>query len=180
MSESDTQSESALEVARPHRRGQTVTRIIAHLLDDAIRVPGTKFRFGLDVILGLIPGYGDATSTAMGSTLLVQAVRTGVPRKVLLKMAINQLINGVVGAIPGVGDAFSMFFKSNARNYKLMRQWEGTSDGSWADKLIVGVLVTVLILVTITAVLAVWLLIAFIFRPIWENLTALWSVVPLG
>ncbi len=94
---------------------------IALIMDEVIRVPGTKFRFGLDPLIGLIPGIGDTSSALVSAFALVQAVRLGVPKILLSRMALNILVNEVVGIVPVVGDAFSFWFKSNARNYEIIK-----------------------------------------------------------
>lgn len=94
--------------------------LLAHLLDDAIRLPGTSLRFGLDPIIGLVPVIGDVLVTACGAVILLIARQLRVPTWVLCQMAYNQLVNGLVGAFPFVGDAYSFWFKSNAKNTALM------------------------------------------------------------
>ena len=83
---------------------------------------GTKLRFGLDPIIGLLPGIGDVTSAIVSAVAFVHAARSGVPKILLARMAMNILINELVGIIPGLGDAFSFWFKSNVRNYELLRR----------------------------------------------------------
>ncbi len=135
----------------PLSREQEFTRILAFILDDLIPIPGTKHRFGLDPIIGLIPGIGDTSTTALSSILLVRAFRAGVPRVVLLRMAANLLINSLVGAIPGVGDFFSAWFKSNQRNYQLLTKHENrrrvSTAGDWTFLLILLVVLLGLVLV---------------------------------
>ena len=84
-------------------------------MDDFLRVPGTKLRFGLDPIIGLLPGIGDVTSAIISAVAFVHAALSGVPKILLARMAMNILINELVGIIPGLGDAFSFWFKSNVR-----------------------------------------------------------------
>lgn len=95
---------------------------IAIIMDDFLRVPGTKFRFGLDPIIGLLPGIGDTSSAIVSALALIAAARRGLPKVLLARMSLNILINELVGIIPGIGDAFSFWFKSNARNYELLRK----------------------------------------------------------
>jgi hypothetical protein len=102
-----------------------LARLVAWVLDDLIPIPGTKFRIGLDPIIGLIPGFGDSSTALLSSMILVHGLRAGVPRIVLVRMAINVLVNALVGAIPGAGDVFSAFFKSNRRNYELLQRHLG-------------------------------------------------------
>ena len=94
---------------------------LALVMDEFIRVPGTKFKFGLDPLLGLLPGLGDTGSAFVSAFALIQAARLGVPRILLARMSLNVLINEIVGIVPVVGDAFSFWFKSNARNYKIIQ-----------------------------------------------------------
>ena len=98
-------------------------RWLALIMDDFLRVPGTKLRFGLDPIIGLLPGIGDVTSAIVSAVAFVHAARSGVPKILLARMAMNILINELVGIIPGLGDAFSFWFKSNVRNYELLRRY---------------------------------------------------------
>jgi len=90
-------------------------------MDEFIRVPGTKFKFGLDPLLGLLPGLGDTGSALVSAFALIQAARLGVPKIVLARMSLNILINELIGIVPIIGDAFSFWFKSNARNYQIVK-----------------------------------------------------------
>ena len=90
------------------------------LLDECIRIPGTQIRFGLDPILGLIPYGGETVASIFGAFILGDAGKKGLPMRTLAKMGGNMVINAVVGAIPGIGDLFSIWFKSNSRNYQMM------------------------------------------------------------
>lgn len=97
-------------------------RWVALLMDNLLRIPGTNFRFGIDPLIGLIPGLGDTGSAMVSAIALIQAARRGVPKIVLVRMSLNILLNELIGIVPVVGDAFSFWFKSNARNYELIRQ----------------------------------------------------------
>lgn len=165
--------DSDTDVSKDH--GSRRSRLISYLLDDAFPVPGTQRRFGLDVVLGVIPGYGDAASTAIGSAIVVQAARAGVPWRIILVMACNQLVNGVIGTVPGVGDIFSAFFKSNARNFRLLEQWEGAQARSAGGRIVVWLVVVVLISATLLSVIAVWLAIRFVALPIGERVSGIWN-----
>jgi hypothetical protein len=100
-------------------------RIIAHWMDEFIRIPGTNIRIGLDPIIGLFPGVGDFFASSIGLVTLTEGVRQRVPVSVLMRMGGNILINDAVGSIPGVGDVFSAWFKSNSRNLRLINRWKG-------------------------------------------------------
>jgi hypothetical protein len=96
--------------------------LLAKVLDTTVKIPGTRLYLGLDPLLGLIPGLGDALANLLGTVILVLAARLQVPKIVVARMSLNLLINGTVGAIPIVGDLFSVWFRSHARNAKLLRQ----------------------------------------------------------
>jgi len=122
---------------------------IAFIMDEIIRVPGTKFRFGLDPLIGLIPGIGDTSSALVSAFALIQAVRLGVPRVLLMRMTFNILVNEVVGIIPVIGDSFSFWFKSNARNYEIIKNHRlGSSVPRRSDWLfVIGILILLLVIV---------------------------------
>lgn len=89
-------------------------------MDSAVRLPGTRFRFGLDPILGLLPGAGDAVSAAISVYLIYEARKLGASRTLLGRMVGNILIDFLVGSIPIVGDLFDFGYKANRRNMKLL------------------------------------------------------------
>ena len=93
---------------------------LAHLLDDAIRLDRSRVRFGLDPLVGLIPLIGDVLVTACGAFILVTARQLGVPLFVLLQMAYNLLLNGLLGTVPIFGDLYSFWYKCHAKNAALL------------------------------------------------------------
>ena len=95
---------------------------VARLMDSQFRLPGTRFRFGLDPLLGLVPIVGDLSSTAVSVVLLLTMLRHGASGAVVVRMALNILIDTVVGAIPILGNVFDFTFKSNERNVALLRR----------------------------------------------------------
>jgi hypothetical protein len=117
-------------------------RILAYLMDNLIRVPGTNIRFGLDPIMGLLPGLGDSSAAVVSSLILLQSLRAGVPRIVQVRMALNILLNALLGVIPVAGDLFSVWFKSNQRNYELLSKHAGAGRRSTtADWIFVAALI---------------------------------------
>lgn len=94
--------------------------ILSHILDDFIRIPGTSIRFGLDGIVGLIPGIGDILGGIASCVIIVAAWIRGVPYVILSRMAANVVIEVVVGTIPLLGDAFDIAWRANRRNYALL------------------------------------------------------------
>ncbi|QIB66188.1 DUF4112 domain-containing protein [Kineobactrum salinum] len=95
----------------------------AWLLDSSIRLPFGR-SIGLDGIIGLIPGIGDALGAILSSVVIFSAWRRGVPRAVLVRMAGNVAIESVIGSIPVIGDLFDFAFKANLRNVKLLQRFE--------------------------------------------------------
>ncbi|PZD71964.1 hypothetical protein C1752_04342 [Acaryochloris thomasi RCC1774] len=100
-------------------------RRLAFLLDNSIPVPGTKFRFGLDPILGLLgiaAGSGDVVGGAVGAYIVSQAARMGVPSDVIWQMVGNILLDSLAGLVPGLGDLLDFAWKANTRNMALLDQ----------------------------------------------------------
>ena len=95
---------------------------MTHLLDELIEVPGTSIKVGLDPVIGLIPVAGDALSALAGGWVILEASRFGVPRVVLGRMVLNLALDLGIGAIPLLGDAYDLFFRSNSRNLDLFRK----------------------------------------------------------
>ncbi|NGZ98560.1 MAG: DUF4112 domain-containing protein [Nitrospira sp. WS110] len=121
----DKEAKSPIEVlprdeAREHLLA--IADIIAKVMDTTVRIPGTSWYIGLDPLLGLIPGIGDALANLIGTIILGLGTRLQVPRIVLARMSLNLLINGTVGAVPIVGDLFSVWFRSHSRNAALLRE----------------------------------------------------------
>lgn len=98
-------------------------RTLARVLDSAFSIPGTRIRFGLDPILGLIPGGGDVAGAALSGYIVLIAARLGAPPAVLGRMLLNVLIDTVVGSVPLLGDLFDVAWKSNLRNVALLERY---------------------------------------------------------
>ena len=113
--------------AAAHGRLAGIDRL-AWWLDNAITVPGTRFRIGFDALIGLIPGVGDLVGTLLSGYIIAVAASQGVPRSALARMAINVAIEAIVGVVPIVGDLFDAAWKSNMRNIRLMEQFRATPD----------------------------------------------------
>jgi hypothetical protein len=103
---------------------------LAWWLDNAIKVPGTRFRIGFDALIGLIPGVGDLVGTLLSSYIIAVAASQGLPRSALARMAINVALEAIVGVVPIVGDLFDAAWKSNQRNIQLMRQFRVRPDAA--------------------------------------------------
>lgn len=103
-------------------------RKLSRLMDASFRIPGTGFRFGLDPVLGIIPGAGDAVSMCISAYIIYMAASFRLPSGVLNKMIWNILLESTVGSIPIVGDLFDAGFKANLRNLDLLERHLGQSD----------------------------------------------------
>ena len=90
-------------------------------MDDRFRIPGTNVRFGLDALLGLIPGIGDAAATLISVGLIWEARRLNAPKRKLARMVANLAADLIIGSIPLIGDVFDVAFKANRRNMDLLR-----------------------------------------------------------
>jgi hypothetical protein len=99
------------------------SRSVARLLDDAVRVPGTQRRVGLDAMLGLLPLGGDAIGALLSLYVVVEAYRIDVPRGLLLRMLWNVFVDFVGGIVPIAGDLFDAVWKANVRNVELLESY---------------------------------------------------------
>lgn len=99
-----------------------IADMLARVLDTTVKIPGTSLYIGLDPLLGLLPGIGDVIANLIGTVILGIATRLKLPRIVLVRMSLNLLINGTFGAVPLVGDLFSVWFRSHAKNAVLLRE----------------------------------------------------------
>lgn len=130
------------------------------LLDSAFRVPGTNMTFGLDPILGLLPGLGDLTTPLFAGLLLLHAVRMKIPRVVQLRMVLNAAIDLAIGVIPVLGDLFDFGWKANVKNLALLERYAHPgSKASAGDWLFVSIVIGLLVAAAVIPVLfAAWLL----------------------
>ena len=94
--------------------------VLSHLLDDFIRIPGTPIRFGLDGIVGFIPGIGDVVGGLASSIIIIAAWIRGVPKVTVARMVMNVAIETAVGSLPVVGNLFDIAWRANRRNYALL------------------------------------------------------------
>jgi hypothetical protein len=136
---------------------------LSWLMDDLIRIPGLGWRFGLDAIIGLIPGFGDTATSLVSFYILVAAVRYRVPKITLLRMGLNIALDYVLGSLPLVGDLFDAWWKSNQMNVALLKEratveGEAAREGRFGDWLFVGAIIVGLIVLAIgSAVVSLYL-----------------------
>lgn len=152
-----------MEQRLSHPRGLRHIDHLARLMDAQFRIPGTRIRFGLDALIGLIPGAGDLSTFAVSGYMLWIMAHNGASGYVLARMVLNILVDALFGSIPLLGDLFDVAFKANMRNMRLMQEHyrEGRHQGS-AWKVIVPVLI-VLFLVIAGIVYLMYRLLASLF-----------------
>ena len=108
--------------SNPQSKSAKELETIANLLDSVFEIPGVRIRFGIDALLGLLPGLGDTASTFASIYILQAATRYGVSRVTLARMTLNIVVDLVVGALPIIGDLFDVYWKANKKNVELLRR----------------------------------------------------------
>lgn len=156
----------ALKYDEPERARQTVSQDtglsqslerLGWLMDDLFRVPVLGWRFGLDAMIGLIPGLGDSATSLVSFYILIAAVRYRVPKITLLRMGLNIAIDYLVGSLPLVGDLADAWWKSNRMNVELLRKratvsGEAAGAGKTSDWIFVSVIILGLIALAVVSV----------------------------
>ncbi len=142
-------------------------RQISHLLDNAIPIPGTKYRIGLDPILGLIPGGGDVIGSIFAGYVVFKSAQMGVPQETLVKMAANIVFDTVAGTVPVAGDLLDFAWKANVKNIELLDAHLGSPEqGKKADWLFVAALLLGLILIVGGVIFVSVMLFGWLFQVI--------------
>ena len=150
--------------AIPPSKAVSRARELARLLDSAFTIPGTGIRLGLDSLIGLLPGGGDAIGAALSSIIVLTALRQGVPRPIVWRMVGNVVIDTLIGTVPLLGDVFDVAWKANNKNAELLARYESAPEKTTTRSrgfAILVVLVLLLILgsiLTTAALLLRWLL----------------------
>lgn len=108
----------------PLSRAQRLARLdsLARLLDTAFVVPGTNIRFGVDAVIGLLPGLGDVITTALSLYIVREARALGASKAVIGRMMFNVAVDGAIGLVPVLGDVFDVAFRANRRNVMLLQR----------------------------------------------------------
>lgn len=131
-------------------------RRLSHLLDNAIPIPGTPWRVGLDPLLGLLPGAGDFLGTAFSAYIVLEAARIGIPRSLLGQMVMNILLDTVIGSVPIVGDIADATWKANSKNIALLETyWDSPQPQKQTDWffliwLLVGLALAVIVIAALS------------------------------
>jgi len=135
-------------------------RNAATILDAAFGIPGTQFRFGVDALLGLVPGLGDAVGFGLASAIVWQAARLGASQRVLLRMVYNAGIDALLGAVPVIGDFSDVVWKANLKNIELLQRHvvDPTGTERASGWLLAGVGITLGLLTVGSVAVGVWLI----------------------
>ncbi len=139
----------------PEAKAPTLKRLrqLARVLDKAIVIPGTQVGVGVDPVIGLLPGLGDFLGVLLSSYIVLEAARLGAPRSTLGRMTFNIVIDGLVGAVPLIGDFFDFAWTANTNNIKLLEEYlKFPGARKQADKWFIAVVLTILLLVAIVLV----------------------------
>lgn len=138
---------------------------IAHLFDDAFRIPGTNFKFGLDPLLNFIPVAGDVSGFVVGAMLVWVMAKHGVSRKVLILMVLNIAVDAIVGAIPLIGYVTDFYFKANTRNLKLLQEHYQEGKHSGSGTWIIVILLLLVFAGLVGVLYLFYLLLHWVFSP---------------
>ncbi|WP_207426834.1 DUF4112 domain-containing protein [Pedobacter sp. SYSU D00535] len=136
---------------------------LSYLLDEQFRIPGTRFRFGLDPIMNLVPFLGDVSGFVISAALVLTMAKNGASSRIVALMAVNIVLDATIGAIPIIGQIFDFFYKANSRNIRLLREhyYEGKHQGS-GKGILIGVSIFLLVLFVLL-LFALWKLIQWVF-----------------
>ncbi|MEZ2276818.1 MAG: DUF4112 domain-containing protein [Microcoleus sp.] len=166
MSRSPIQNSSPNTTNKSHVASLRRLRRISNLLDNAIPIPGTKYRIGLDPILGLIPGGGDLISSIFAGYIVFKSAQMGVPQETLVQMAANIVFDTVAGSVPVAGDLLDVAWKANVKNIELLDAHLGSPEpaGKKADWLFVAALLLGLALIVAGLIFLSVLFFGWVFR----------------
>jgi hypothetical protein len=133
-------------------------RTLARVLDSALGIPGTKYRFGVDAIIGLVPGIGDAIGAIFSVFIVFQAARLGAPKSTLFRMMSNIGVDTIVGEIPLLGDLFDFGWKANTKNMALLEEHlQQPVAAHRSSRLVVAVVgLGLLLILAVVIALGVW------------------------
>jgi uncharacterized protein DUF4112 len=156
-------SPALVEVGTLDPRRLDRLRRVGWLLDNSIPIPGTRFRLGIDQLIGLVPGIGDLIGGVLSLYIILEASRMGVPRGLLARMGWNVAVDTFVGEVPILGDLFDIGFKANLRNLALLDGYlQRPAEVRRASRRFAALLVLGLVLLTAGAIAFAVLLVQFL------------------
>jgi hypothetical protein len=172
----DVEMERVRPGARPAKAVEIERSLdqLSRWMDGLFRIPGIGWRFGLDAVVGLIPGFGDVATTGVSFYILASAVRYRVPKVTLLRMGLNVAIDYLLGSLPVVGDLFDAFWKSNQMNVELLRERATVSaEEARSGRLSDWLFLLLIMLVLVALLLGSLALAFFLLRFVANNLPSL-------
>jgi hypothetical protein len=144
---------------------EPIFKWVSLIMDRLIQIPGIKRRLGLNPLLDLVPGFGDIAAGFVSVSVLIYGIQRGIPKVLLGRMALNVLINEVVGIIPVVGSVFAFWFTANTRNYDLLRSHLDTPNRSTkTDKIFVGAILALVVVVILAGIVGTFLILQAISK----------------
>ncbi len=166
------------EVLPPERPGHSGSdrtpearaRFIARIMDELFRIPGTNIRMGLDPIIGMLPLFGGLLSSLVSLSVVFEGMRAGMPASVLARMGMNVLFNQLLDSIPLLGDAASIFFRSNSRNSALIERWK-SGDQHAVRRSSKAIVITLIVLLLVMLASTAWIFI-HLLGWVWHQITA--------
>jgi hypothetical protein len=165
MSRSPIQNSPTNTPSNSHVASLRRLRRISHVLDNAIPIPGTKYRIGLDPILGLIPGGGDLIGSIFAGYVVFKSAQMGVPQETLVQMAANIVFDTVAGTVPVAGDLLDVGWKANVKNIELLDAHLGSPEqGKKADWLFVVALLLGLMFIVAGVILLSLTIFGWVFK----------------
>ena len=146
------------EQPRAERISDEALETLATLLDDLFAIPGTRIRFGLDPLIGLVPGLGDVLTSLASLLILFAAWERGLPRVTTARMLVNIGIDSLLGAVPVLGDAFDLVWRSNRMNLALLKaaQQRRRRSQTWRDWLFLAAVAAMALAVVAAPLLLLW------------------------
>jgi hypothetical protein len=139
-----------------------VLRKFSIFMDEALPIPGTKMRFGLDPVLGLVPGVGDIISALLSAWIVAGALRHRVPLLKIVRMVFNILVDLVIGEIPVLGDLFDFAFEENVMNMRILMKYRNRRLAPRTASQIAGAMVVVVVIILMAGILTLAALIALV------------------
>lgn len=150
-----------MEAPRQTGKGLERYTLLTYLFDQAFRVPGTKWRFGIDALIGLIPGAGDVVGALVGAYGVLVARELGAPASIQLRMLGNVAVDAFVGAVPILGDIFDFAFKAHVRNRVLMEKWLQQPRATAKKSTLIVVIIPLVLIAILVG--AIWLAVFSIY-----------------
>jgi hypothetical protein len=160
-----TQTVHIPEVVEPDEklpRDLVALRRFAHFMDEAFTIPGTRFRFGADALLGLVPWVGDVIGALMSTWIIAGALRHRVPARIILRMTLNVVTDLLFGAVPLAGDVFDFLFEENVRNMRLLEKYRDRRRPPRSGASIAAIVVAIVLLMVVLPVALLVALVLFI------------------